>query len=96
MTRHLVSDDVTKARVAKWLMEATPVDENTTWVERRLAIEFGGHLFFITKEQVFQCAHCGWYDHEWKNVGVLNFFEETFGIKPIEVEITCTVSRVQE
>ena len=94
--RHLVSSDVAKARVAKWLTEAVPVDENPTWVERRLAIEFGGHTFLVVDGQVFQCARCGHYDPAWKSQEVLAFFEENFGIKPHEVEVTCSVAVVKK
>jgi hypothetical protein len=92
MTMHLVSSEVTKSRIAKWLMNATPVDKSPTWTERRMAIEFGGHTYLVVNGQVFQCAHCGHYDPEWSATEVLRFFEETFGIKPHEIEITCTFS----
>jgi len=89
---HMISSEVTKARVAKWIEQATPVSANPTWTERRLAIDFGGHTYLVVKGQVFQCAHCGHYDPEWKAHEVLAFFEETFGIKPHEIEVTCTVA----
>lgn len=89
---HIVSSEVTKARIAKWLMQATQVDVVKTWTERRMAIEFGGHFYLVTNGQVFQCAHCGHYDPEWRSVEVLKFFEENFGIKPQEIEITCSVA----
>ena len=93
---HLVSSEVTKARVAKWLMETQPTDKKPTWVERRLAIEFGEHTYILGTDQVFQCAHCGRYDPDWTSTMVIKFFEETFGIKPIEIEITCSVAVVKE
>lgn len=83
--------DVTKARIAKWSMEAKPISENQTWTERRLAIEFGGHTYIVSNGQIFQCAHCGHYDPEWKVTEVLAFFKEHFDIEPIEIEITCSV-----
>lgn len=88
--KHVVSSEVTKARVSNWLMQAVPVDNNSTWTERREAIEFGGHVYLVSKGQVFQCAHCGHYDPEWKSTEVLAFFEDNFGIKPQEIEITCS------
>lgn len=91
--KHLVSDSVSKARIANWLMQAQPV-ENKTWTERRQAIEFGGHLYLVSNGQVFQCAHCGHYDPEWSSVEVLKYFEEMFGTKPIEIEVTCSVAVV--
>lgn len=90
--KHLVSNSVTQARIAKWLDSATSVTKNPTWTERRQAIEFGGHTYLVSNGQVFQCAHCGHYDPEWKSTEVLNWFEENFNKKPIEIEITCTVA----
>ncbi len=89
---HIVSSEVTKARVSKWLMEAQPVSKKSTWVERRLAIEFGEHTYILGNSQVFQCAHCGAFDPEWSVTEVLNLFESNFGIKPKEIEIVCTVA----
>lgn len=88
----LISNEVSKARVADWLNQATPIEKNPTWVERRLAIKFGAHTYLLDKEQVFQCAHCGHYDPNRKAQEVINFFQETFGIKPEEIEITCSVA----
>lgn len=93
--RHLVSSEIERARFAKWVMEATPLQENLTWIERRLAIEFGGHTYLLEKDQIFQCARCGHYDPKWSSTVVLSYFEETLGIKPIEIEITCTVAVVE-
>lgn len=90
---HLVSSEVSKTRVTRWLTDAKPID-NATWTERRLAIEFGGHTYLVANGQVFQCAHCGHYDPEWKAQEVLNFFEENFGIKPHEIEVTCSFGAV--
>lgn len=90
--KHLISLEITKARIAKWIMKAQPIDKNPTWTERRLAIEFGGHTYLVGNGQVFQCAHCGHYDPEWSATEVLTFFEETFGVKPQEIEITCSVA----
>lgn len=89
---HLVSSEVSKARVSKWMLEAKPVTPTSTWIERRLAIEFGGHTYLVTNGQVFQCAHCGHYDPEWKATEVLRFFDEMFGVKPTEIEIVCSVA----
>lgn len=92
--KHYVSSDVMRARISKWLMKATPIDGNTTWTERREAIEFGGHTYLVANGQVFQCAHCGHYDPEWSSTEVLTFFEANFGIKPHEIEITCSFVKV--
>lgn len=89
---HFISSDVAKKRIGKWLMQATAVDQDRTWTERRMAIEFGGHTYLVVEGQIFQCAHCGYYDPEWSAVEVLKFFEENFGIKPHEIEITCSVA----
>lgn len=89
--KHMISSEVEKARVAKWILNATSISKSPTWTEKRLAIEFGGHTYLVTNDQVFQCAHCGHYDPQWSAVGVLSFFEETFGIKPFEIEITCNI-----
>lgn len=93
--KHLTSDDISKSRVAKWLAQAKPIEQNPVWTERRQAISFGNHTYLITNGQVFQCAHCGHYDPEWSAVNVLTFFEENFGIKPYEIEITCSVAIVE-
>lgn len=85
---HLVSTEVTRKRIAKWFMQAQPV-ENKTWTERRQAIVFGGHTYLVDNGQVFQCAHCGTYDPAWSSVEVLKYFED-LGIKPQEIEITCS------
>jgi hypothetical protein len=91
---HLVSSDVTKARVAKWIEQATPVNKNPTWTERRMAIKFGEHTYLLTNGQVFVCPHCGHYDPEWSATEVIHFFEENFGIKPHEIEITCSATGI--
>lgn len=88
---HLVSTDVAKARIAKWFLEAKPIDINPTWTERRQAIEYGGHTYLIANGQIFQCAHCGHYDPQWSVHEVLTFFREVLGVKPTEIEITCTI-----
>jgi len=92
--KYLISSDVEKARFNKWLMQAKPITQQTTWTERRLAIEFEGHVYLVANDQIFQCAHCGHYDPQWSVTGVLNFFEENFGIKPVEIEITCSVAGI--
>jgi hypothetical protein len=89
----IVSPEVTKARVAKWMMEAKPVDNTTVWTERRLAIVFGEHTYLVTNGQVFQCAHCGHYDPQWSSTEVMAWFKDNFKIEPIEIEITCTVAQ---
>lgn len=84
--------DLTRKRVANWLVDAKPLTEITTWTEQRLVIDFGGHTYIVSDGQIFQCAHCGHYDPKWSVTEVLSFFKETFGIKPYEIEVTCTVS----
>lgn len=86
----LSSDIITQKRITQWLLSAFSVTENKTWTETRQAIQFGGHTYLVSEGQVFQCAHCGHYDPEWKAQEVLKFFEETLGIKPIEITITCS------
>lgn len=88
--KHIVSSNIAKARTARWLMTVQPLDIQSTWTETRLVIEFGGHVYPVTNGQVFQCAHCGNFDPEWKAHEVLSMFEEMYGIKPHEVEITCS------
>ncbi len=83
--------EVTRKRVAKWIDSAQPIEQRNTWTERRLAIEFGGHTYIVGNGQVYQCVHCGHFDPEWTATEVLEFFKETFGISPKEIEITCTV-----
>lgn len=89
--KHLISSEVTKKRIAQWFLQAKPVKKGTTWTERRQAIEFGGHTYLIQDDQIFACAHCGTLDPQWKSVEVLRYFEENFGIKPHEIEITCSI-----
>lgn len=84
--------DATRKRITKWIESAKPVDTNPVWTEKRLAIDFGGHTFIITNGQIFQCAHCGHYDPEWNATEVLTFFSENFGVKPYEIEVTCSVT----
>lgn len=93
--KHLISTDVAKSRLAQWLMKAQPVKPNVTWTERRMAIKFGGHTYLVENDQVFQCAHCGRYDPQWKTTEVLNFFLENFDVKPEEIEVTCSVAEVE-
>jgi hypothetical protein len=92
----LTSTEVTKARVAKWLMQATPIDKQPTWTERRQAIVFGVHTYILTPDQVFQCAHCGRYDPQYSVTEVITFFDEQFGIKPQEIEVTCSVATISK
>lgn len=92
---HLVSSEVTKARIANWMIEAQPLENNPTWTERRQAIEFGGHTYLVENGQVFQCSHCGHYDPKWSSTEVLRWFEENFGIKPHDIEVTCSVAVVK-
>ncbi len=94
MTRHLISSEVSKNRVAKWIAQAKPVDLNPTWTERRMAITFGVHTYLLVNGQVFQCSHCGHYDPQWSATEVLLWFEENFGIKPHEIEVTCSVAEI--
>lgn len=89
--KDLVLTDVMRQRVAKWMNSAKPLDTNPTWIERRPAMEFGGHIYPIANGQVFQCAHCGHFDPEWSATEVLQFFER-IGAKPIEIEVVCTVA----
>jgi hypothetical protein len=89
---HLSPTEITRKRVAKWVMETQPVTASTVWTETRLAIDFGGHTYLIQDGQIFQCAHCGHYDPEWKASEVLTFFRDNFGIKPYEIQVNCSVA----
>jgi hypothetical protein len=89
----LVSSAISAKRVAKWIENAKPLNDNPTWTERRLAIEFGAHTFILGTGQVFQCGHCGYFDPEWSATEVINFFQDKFGIKPHEIEVTCTATQ---
>lgn len=89
---HITSDKVAQQRVTKWLAEAVSLTQQPTWTERRLAIEIGGHLHLLQKDQVFNCLKCGYLDPGSSTAtDVIRFFEETLGVKPVEIEITCTV-----
>ncbi len=91
---HFISDKVAQSRIAGWFASnPQPVTEQTTWTEKRLAIEYGGHTYLVQKEQVFQCTHCGHFDPKWDTTEVLRFFQEVLGIKPIEIEIECFISK---
>lgn len=91
--KHLISTDVAKSRIAGWIASnPIPVETGNSWTEKRLAIEFGGHLYIVENGQVFQCAHCGHYDPQWKSTEILTYFDELFGIKPVEIEIVCSVA----
>ncbi len=90
---HIVSNKVSQNRVAAWIAESEKFRiDGRTWTETRQAIVFNGHTYLIAKGQVFQCAHCGHYDPDWVAHEVLDYFRDTFGIKPVEVEITCSIS----
>lgn len=91
MSHHIVSSEVSKNRITKWLMQAEPVKTGSTWTEKRRAITIGEHTFLVEKEQIFQCLHCGTYDPQWSSVEVLTWIEENFGSKPFDLEITCTI-----
>lgn len=88
----IVSGEISQSRVSKWLAQATSI-ENTTWTETRQVIEFGAHVYPLVNGQVFQCGHCGHYDPQWSATEVIKFFQETFGIKPTEIQVTCTVAK---
>ncbi len=96
MTEHFISSDVSKARIAKWIAQAQNWDENPTWIERRLVIEFQGHIYPVVNGQIFQCAHCGHYDPQWSAQEVIKFFQENFGAKSYEIEVTCTLTMATE
>lgn len=87
----LISTQVAQARIARWALEAESITDNPTWTERRLVIEFGGSRYLVGKGQVFQCPHCNTFDLEWSGQEVIEFFKEHLGIKPFEIEITCSV-----
>jgi hypothetical protein len=86
----ITSDLIAQKRIGEWVLSAHNVTEVSTWTEKRQAIQVGAHTYLVSEGQVFQCAHCGHYDPKWKVQEVLKFFEETMGIKPIEITVTCT------
>ncbi len=90
---HIVSPKLAKSRVAKWLATEgqNPKVPGVSWTETRQAIVYNGHTYLVSSGQVFQCGHCGHWDPDWVAHEVLGFFKETFGIKPIEIEITCSL-----
>lgn len=88
----LSREEITRKRVAKWILEAKPIQTQPTWTEKRLAIDIGEHTYIVNNGQVFQCAHCGHYDPEWSATEVLTFFSEQFGVKPYEITVTCSVA----
>ncbi len=88
----IVSSAIARARFARWVEQTKPIDLNPTWTEKRLVIKFGDHTYLVGNGQVFQCPHCGHYDPDWTASEVISFFRDTFGIKPTEIEVTCTVA----
>lgn len=88
----LTPSEIMRRRVNKWIMEAKPVDEKPTWTERRLAIDFGEHTYIVSNGQIYQCVHCGHFDPAWSVTEVLTYFKDTFGVKPYEIEVTCSVA----
>lgn len=90
----IAPSDAARRRIANWMNEAKPVDAQPTWSEQRLAIDLGGHTYIVNSGQVFQCAHCGHYDPAWSVTEVLEFFETNFGVKPYEIEVSCSVTVV--
>lgn len=94
---HMVSSEVEKARIANWLLNATPIKKTPSWIETRLAIEFGGNTYLLDKEQVYQCARCGHYDPKWSVTEVIKFFKENFDdAKLVEVEVRCSINEATD
>jgi hypothetical protein len=89
----IVFSEHTRRRIAKWMQSAKPINETPTWIERRLAVDIGGHTYLLVNGQVFQCAHCGQYDPQWSVTEVLAFLKETMGVEPYELEVECSVAR---
>lgn len=88
----IVSTIIAQTRIAKWITQAKPVDKVKTWTETRRVIDIGEHTYLVESDQVFQCTHCGRYDPKWDIAEVLEFLYETYGAKPYDIEITCTVA----
>ncbi len=89
---HFISDKVSQARVTKWLAEAKSVEQRPTWTETRLAVEIGGHLHILERGNVFDCPKCGHLEPGSSTAtDVIRFFEETLGVKPVEIEVEVTV-----
>lgn len=81
--------DVTRRRIARWMMQTKTIEKGDTWKETRLVVDFNGHTYPISNDQIYQCARCGHYDPQWSVTEILAFLE-LMGVKPYEVEITCT------
>jgi hypothetical protein len=88
----LTPSDISRQRLANWIESARPIATHPTWIEKRQAIDFGGHTYVVSNGQVFQCAHCGHFDPKWNATEVLTYFKDNFGIKPYDIEVTCSVA----
>jgi hypothetical protein len=88
---HIVSSKISQSRVAKWLLAAKPIQPGVTWTEIRQAIVINNHTYLVSSGQVYQCVHCGHYDPDWVAHEVLEYFKINFGVKPIEIEIECSL-----
>ncbi len=93
MTKHIVSSAISQQRVARWIEQAKDVESHPTWTEKRLAIQYADHTYILGSGQVFVCSHCGTYDPEWTATEVIQFFNDVFGIKPTEIEVTVSVAK---
>jgi hypothetical protein len=92
LKHHIISSKVSKNRISEWFLQASPVTSESTWTEKRRAVTVGEHTFLVEKEQIFQCLHCGTYDPQWSSVEVLTWLQENFGVKPFDLEVTCSVA----
>jgi hypothetical protein len=88
--------DLTRVRINRWIEQAKPLALNPVWTETRLVIDYAGHTFIVANGQIFQCAHCGHYDPEWNATEVLTYFKDVLGIKPYEIEVTCSVALAKD
>ena len=82
--------DLSRRRIAQWIMQAKPLKKEETWTETRLAVDFNGHTYLLSNDQIFQCSRCGHHDPRWSVVEIIAFFK-LMGIKPREVEVTCKI-----
>jgi hypothetical protein len=92
--KHLNLAEVTRTRIAKWILNTKPVNPDETWIEKRLAINVNGAIYILGNGQVFQCPRCGNYDPEWSAQEVIAYFQEHMGIKPYEIEVACSIAPV--
>lgn len=76
---------------AKWLLNAKSTEEIPQWLESRPAVVVNGRVYILAQEQVFQCAHCGALDPDWKITETVVALQEILSAKHVEVDVVCSV-----